>query len=349
MEDEYQRYFKSLPCYLTVQDREFRIVEANDMFRRDFGEFAGRHCFDVYKHREEECSTCPVRATFLDGQVHESEEVVTTNRGEPVNTLVYTAPLRDANGTVTGVMEMSTNITQVRRLQSQLASIGLLISSISHGIKGLLNSLDGGVYLVNAGMKRGDKERVDRGWEMVQRNLARVKSMVMDILYYAKDREPDWQTVEAAGAAEEARALIEPKAAEHGIGFAFRADPAAGAFEGDAKAVRSMLVNLLENSLDACRVDQKPGPHRVAFGLTGTPGHVEFSIEDNGIGMDRETREKAFSLFFSSKGSEGTGLGLFVSNKIAAAHGGAIDVDSEPARGTRFTVRIPRKRGTYVK
>ena len=66
-----------------------------------------------------------------------------------------------------------------------------------------------------------------------------------------------------------------------------------------------------------------------------------FEIQDNGIGMDRETREKIFSLFFSSKGIKGTGLGLFIANKIVDRHGGTIEVESEPGRGTRFLVRLP--------
>ena len=69
-----------------------------------------------------------------------------------------------------------------------------------------------------------------------------------------------------------------------------------------------------------------------------------FEIEDNGIGMDRETREKAFSLFFSSKGAGGTGLGLFIANKIAQAHGGSIDVQSEEGKGSHFIVELLRKR-----
>jgi signal transduction histidine kinase len=64
-------------------------------------------------------------------------------------------------------------------------------------------------------------------------------------------------------------------------------------------------------------------------------------VEDNGIGMDRETKEKAFSLFFSSKGLKGTGLGLFISNKIVDKHGGDINVDSEQGRGTRIVIRLP--------
>ena len=82
-----------------------------------------------------------------------------------------------------------------------------------------------------------------------------------------------------------------------------------------------MMVNLLENALDACRLDVDETEHRIAVRLAGHDDHVRFEVEDNGIGMDRETCEKAFTLFFSSKGT-GTGLGLFISDKIARAHGG---------------------------
>jgi signal transduction histidine kinase len=60
--------------------------------------------------------------------------------------------------------------------------------------------------------------------------------------------------------------------------------------------------------------------------------------------MDQETKEKAFSLFFSSKGAEGTGLGLFIANNIAQKHGGSIKLESELGKGTCFVVKIPRKR-----
>ncbi len=348
-QDRYRLIFEEVPCYISIQDQDLNIIEVNRRFKEDFGDLLGCKCYEIYKHRTEECFPCAVQATFKDGQLHQSEEVVTTNKGERVNTLVYTAPVRKVNGEIKSVMEMSTNITQIRQLQSQLASLGLLIGSISHGIKGLLNSLDGGVYLVNSGMKKNDQGRVSQGWEMVQRNIARIRSMVLDILYYAKDREPNWEPVSAVQAIEEVAGIIEPKAREKGIEFRREFDREAGAFEGDAKAIYSLLVNLLENSLDACRVDQEATGeekeiHYIKAGVKGYPDHVKFEIMDNGIGMERETREKAFSLFFSSKGVEGTGLGLFISNKIALAHGGKIDLESEVHQGTRFVVTIPRKR-----
>ena len=96
-------------------------------------------------------------------------------------------------------------------------------------------------------------------------------------------------------------------------------------------------------ALDACRVDDHKSEHRVSFRVHGTPEEVVFEMSDNGIGMDRETREKAFSLFFTSKGVKGTGLGLFIADKIARAHFGKIELESELGEGTRIAVRIPRR------
>ena len=78
--------------------------------------------------------------------------------------------------------------------------------------------------------------------------------------------------------------------------------------------------------------------------VRGFPEHLEFEVQDNGIGMEDAAQEKAFKLFYSSKGVEGTGLGLFISNKIALAHGGTIALESKRNQGTRVIVKLPRRR-----
>jgi signal transduction histidine kinase len=236
---------------------------------------------------------------------------------------------------------MSVDITQIRQLQPQLASIGLLVGSISHGIKGLLSGLDGGIYLINTGLKKDRPERVEKGWEMVQRNVAAIRSMVLDILYYAKDRELVLGDVDATELVSELEDLLGRKAGDQGTVLEMSVRPGAGALQGDYKAIRSTIVNIMENSLEACRADPQEGSHRVRLEVWRSPPWMVFEIEDDGIGMDRETRERIFSLFFSSKGIKGTGLGLFVANKIVDRHGGTIEVESAPGRGTRFQIRLP--------
>lgn len=339
----YQQLFDEAPCYISIQDHDLNVVDANRRFKEDFGSFLGCKCYEVYKHRSEECLVCPVQQTFEDGEVHSSEELVTSRSGKQMNVIVYTSPIFDAMGLIKGVMEMSTDISPIRELQTQLESIGLLISSVSHGIKGLLNGLDGGMYLVNTGMKTGNQKRLSQGWEMVQRNVERIRGQVLNILYYAKERRPNWETIDAKSLAKEVLGLVEPKSLELDIELQSKLTSDTGCFEADPNAMRSMLVNLLENSLDACRVDKGKDKHKVTFGIRGDEENIYFEIGDNGIGMDQETREKAFNLFFSSKGAKGTGLGLFIAHKITKAHGGKIELDSTPEIGSQFLVVIPRK------
>ena len=335
--------FDQVPCYITVQDLDLNIVEANRAFQDGFGNGLGRKCYEVYKHRTEPCAPCPVQETFDDGRPHTREELVTSLDGKHRNVLVTTTPIRNAHGELAGVMEMSADITEVRELEDRLTQLGLLIGTVSHGLKGMLNGLAGGMYLVDSGFAKDNQERVTKGWATVQRNVARIRSMVSDILYYAKDRVPNWEPLSAVDLANEVCGLAQAKADENSVQIDMAIDPDAGEFEADAQAVRSLLVNLIENSVDACRLDSKQD-HHVSIRLKGLPDHIQYEVEDNGIGMDQETREKAFSLFFSSKGAEGTGLGLFISDRIAKSHGGFIELESTPGVGTRFVVNLPRVR-----
>jgi len=342
-EEKYKMLFEEGPCFISIQDKDFNIINANKLHRETFGSYLGCKCYKVYKHRNEECYPCTVRRTFEDGQIHAHEEFVTTQDGRTINCMVHTAPIRDIHGNITQVIEMSVDITELRELQDQLTSIGLLISSISHGIKGLLNGLNGGIYLVNKGIELDNKERLLKGWQMVLRNVDRIKSMVMDILYYAKDREPFWEQISVIEIANEAYEVVKEKALELGFELSLDFDEKVNDFDCDRKAIRALLVNLLENSIDACRVDKSKENHFVTFHILENGKDINFIISDNGIGMDRETREKAFSLFFSSKGGEGTGLGLFIANKIITAHGGKIEIESELKVGSTFKVSIPKR------
>ena len=343
-QQKYHLLFEEVPCFISIQDKDLRIVEANRMHREAFGTSYGSKCYEVYKHRKTECEPCVIQQTFRDGKIHTHEEVVTSQDKKRMNVMVYTAPIRDANGNIEKVVEMSADITQIRQLQDKLSSVGLLIGTISHGIKGLLNGLDGGIYLVNSGLKKNDRDRIDQGWEIASRNIRRIRSMVMDILYYAKDREPQWEDLSVKEVIEEVRGLFEERAEKQNIKFKCRVDTDNGKFEADRLAVRSLLLNLLDNSLDACRVDLKKADHTIIFETRSDPDNIIFQVSDNGIGMDRETREKALSLFFSSKGSGGTGLGLFIANKIAQSHGGAIEIESKENEGCKFIVTMSKKR-----
>ena len=227
-------------------------------------------------------------------------------------------------------------------LQSHLASLGLMIGSISHGIKGLLTGLDGGMYLLDSGFAKDNQDRIKEGWEIVQLMVDKIRKLVQDILFYAKERDLKRERVDALGFADELALVVEPKLKDLNIEFVKDFDAKIGEFEVDAGYVHSALINILENAVDACTREKAKKSHKVIFGVRQDGKNIIFDVFDNGIGMDRETREKIFTPFFSSKREKGTGLGLFISNKIIEQHGGRIEVQSTVGEGTRFSITIPK-------
>ncbi|MDM8515733.1 response regulator [Desulfobacterales bacterium HSG16] len=340
--EKYQQLFDQAPCYISVQDRSFTITAINKMFRKDFGEHITKQCYRVYKHRETPCLKCPVEQTFKDGQSHQLESVVTSKSGERYNVLINTSPIKDTSGKITHVMEMLTNITEIRKLQDHLSSLGLLIGSVSHGMKGLLTGLDGGMYLVDSGFAKENKSRIKEGWEVVKLMAGRINRMVLDILYYAKERNLQWEQIDVAEFAKSVASIVKSKTYGRSIEIVNDFAPSLGQFEIDSEIVSSALVNILENGIEACLEDKSKKTHKVIFGVRQDKDYIIFDIRDNGIGMNRETMETIFTLFFSSKGSKGTGLGLFISNKIIEQHEGSIRVDSTPGMGSHFCVRLPK-------
>lgn len=341
-QQRHQQLFDEAPCYLIVMDRSFQITAANKRFQKDFDYTLGSHCYRAFKKRNTPCKECPVALTFKDGLSHQSEMEVISKTEEVFQLLIWTAPIKDAAGNITQVMEMATNITQVRKLQDQLSSLGLLIGSVSHGIKGLLTGLDGGMYLMESGFARENQDQISQGWEIVQFMVARIRNMVLDILYYAKEKDLKWEKVDVLSFAQDLVQTITPKLKEEKIHLETRFETALGNFEVDGGIVHSALINIFQNAIEACRLDSISKNHRILFEIRQKQNYIEFKIEDNGMGMDEKVRRNIFKPFYSSKTRQGTGMGLYLSNRIIGQHGGEIKLASSPGKGSSFTVRMPK-------
>ena len=341
-QQKYQLLFDEVPCYISVQDRDLRLTATNRLFKEDFSDEIGSYCYEVYKHRDTPCPECPVEKTFNEEKSQQYETVVTSGSGEQYNVLVWTAPIRNVNGDVTHVMEMSTNITQIRKLQDRLTSLGLLLGSISHGIKGILTGLDGGLYWISTGIEKDDPDRIKKGRDALALIVGRISNLVLNLLYYAKERELNREETDVISFARSIAHTFDLKLRGSPIQFICDFQPFTETFKVDTGVFSSALMSILENAADACLEDKEKQSHKIIFGVKQERDSIIFDIYDNGTGMDRETRENMFTLFFSSKGSRGTGLGLFVANEIVQQHGGSIDVDSTPGKGSHFHIRIPK-------
>jgi histidine kinase len=118
--DEYQTLFERVPCLITVQDREFKLLRYNREFYERFAPQSDDYCFHAYKNRDEKCVNCPVEKTFEDGLTHYGEETGLNKDGTLTHWIVRTSPIKNAAGEIVAAMEMSLDITTRKQLEEKL-------------------------------------------------------------------------------------------------------------------------------------------------------------------------------------------------------------------------------------
>lgn len=400
--------------HITLADLGYDVVEADN----------GQSAFDIFCRTNPHIVLTDIKMPIMDGitllqkikqQNSETEVIMITGHGDmelairslkheatdfitkPINVDALEVALKRAADKILmreKLKEYTENLERLIKekseLQDHLSVLGLMIGSISHSLKGLLTGLDSGIYLLDSGFKKEDTKRVEEGWGLVKLMVGRIRKMILDILFYAKEREVDLENVNITDFAEETAMVVESKIVSQQIEFVkdFKA-VSSKTFNIDPPAIQSALINILENAVDACMRDKEKEAHRIVFSAreeiskeplkreatseketvsakstllekdnnTETNSKEEtivinnrlkecrtdivFEISDNGTGMDSETVNKIFTLFFSSKGKKGTGFGLFISDRIIRQHNGKIEVKSTYKHGTRFSVRIP--------
>jgi PAS domain S-box-containing protein len=341
----YERLFTSVPCFICVLDRDHRILEANELYRKEFGATDRSLCYEVCKGRTSKCPNCLVDRTFEHGEIYSSEETLITRDGRRINAVVHTRPIFDDGGTITSVMEVFTDITEIKKLQRQLALMGRAVAGMAHRVKNILMGLEGGIFVVNEGLEAGDQKGVSEGWEMVERNVELVSRIVKDLLYCAKERIPDFAPdVCPEEVVLEVKQLFADRLANENIELRTVLEEPFHTGSFDVDGLHNLLCNLVANAVDACRfdpADDKDG-HTITLSCRKDgDGSTVFEVADNGPGISEDLNAKVFEDFFSTKGSEGTGIGLLVAQKVAEDHGGKVTFSSKPGHGTTFTVTIP--------
>ena len=233
-----------------------------------------------------------------------------------------------------------TNYYQSMVQAERLAAMGQTIATLSHHIKNIVQGLRGGGYLVDEGIKAGDMAVVQNGWRICERNQDRIESFVMDMLTMSKDRRPNRTIVDLREIIDDVFELSKVKISGKSISVRWSRPDAFRNMMLDGEAIHRALMNLVGNAIDAC-IDKLDGCVEII--LCESKEYARIQVRDNGIGIAAHDLNRIFSMFESSKGNRGTGLGLPVSLKIAKEHSGTIEVKSEVGTGTEFELVLPWK------
>jgi signal transduction histidine kinase len=222
----------------------------------------------------------------------------------------------------------------------RLAAIGQTIATLSHHIKNILQGIRGGSYLIDEGLRNEKNDIVRRGWKIVEKNQEKISNLVMDMLTFSKDREPEFVPSNMNELVKDVAELMQVRAAESGVELSVRTQEGLPDLMFDPELLHRAVLNVVTNALDACEESQ-PGRVSVTVEYLADKGLLRVIVEDNGPGIAEADIPRIFGMFESSKGARGTGLGLPVSQKIVREHGGDIVVTSEVGSGSRFCLELP--------
>jgi signal transduction histidine kinase len=226
----------------------------------------------------------------------------------------------------------------------RLAAIGQTVAMLSHHIKNILQGIRGGSYLIEMGLGKHDESLVSKGWSIVEKNQNKISALVMDMLTFSKDREPELAPADLNQVVADVLELMQSRAAELEVGLVWELAEGIPELVFDSEGIHRAVLNVITNALDAAYESDGPGQVEVATRYDPDEGRVFVVVRDNGPGIPPELVRNLFSPFVSFKKSRGTGLGLPVSQKILNEHGGRILVDSALGRGSRFTIELPAVR-----
>lgn len=239
------------------------------------------------------------------------------------------------------------DVTKLHEMKDNLSTLGLMVGTISHSLRGCLTGLSASLYTIETGFYRNRPAQIEEGLDDTKLMADRIRKLVLDILYYSKERDLEIETVGVRRFAKEVMVLIEKRIKAADIQFLTDFPDDSGDFAIDPEIIRTALMNILENAMEACIEDNRTIDHWIRFAARVDNARVVFEISDNGIGMDKGQASKIFKLFSSSKGKRGTGIGLFVTRKVILKHGGTISVDSSPNEGTQFRIALPRQQESH--
>lgn len=220
----------------------------------------------------------------------------------------------------------------------RLAAVGQTMAATGHHIKNVMQGVRTGGDLVRLGLADGDLVAMKKGWKLVERNQARIDALMLDLLGYAKEREPGREPTDLLVLAADVLETVRGRATDSGVSLTLTGEPVTVPCDPDG--IHRAMLNVVSNALDAAE-----GTTNAAVAVTvGTrEGWAEVVVLDSGGGVPAAQANAIFEPFVSGKGARGTGLGLPVSRKTLREHGG--NVTAIPGDHGRFVLTLPRGTG----
>jgi len=341
----YQAFLHSTNA-MELTDRDGFLIDVNPAFERIYGfrrdELVGRRPNVVASGKTDRATYARMWTDLLDPRTGSwSGEIVNRDRAGVEHPVFLTiTAIRGEDGVITHFLGVAVDLTDQRRWELQarhsdrLASLGQLAAGVAHEI----NTPLANIMLIAESVRRRTPDPWTRGRiDTLLHQTESAARIVRGLLDFARRPEAMVGEVDLAETVRSAAAFLRGKqAAEVEFEVTVPEDPVR--VRGDRNLLVQVITNLVNNAYDA--VD---GSGRVAVRLSSDAGWVHLTVSDSGEGIPPDVRPHLFEPFFTTKSEgKGTGLGLAICHGIVQSHGGTIEVDSEPGKGSTFSVHLPR-------
>jgi PAS domain S-box-containing protein len=267
--------------------------------------------------------------------------------GKMLNLAVTLSGVPGREGRVEGLLAIVRDMTSQRELETQmhqsekLTALGQVAGGIAHDFNNLLQAILGYSQLMSKNLQNTDVVR--RGLSVIETAAVGGAETVRRIQKFARLRPDEpFVSVELNQVVHDSVAITRPRWEERVAkgGVPLRLDlrlTPLPTVMGRPSEINEVITNLILNAIDAM-------PQGGTLGIYTRPEgdeHVVLTVADTGVGMPEHVRKRIFDPFFTTKGEVGTGLGLSVSYSIIQRHGGEMRAESQPGRGTTFTIVLP--------
>lgn len=218
-----------------------------------------------------------------------------------------------------------------------LSLVGQMAAGVAHEIKNPLASIKGALEIIHdQSVSRSDREEFS---DIAFKEVRRIEGTVTEFLEFARPKETQRESLNLSVSVESSVKQLNPQVAKAGLQLQSHIEQGILVL-GDQEKIHQVLLNLLLNSLEACRHGDTI---RIELRRSGTHRAI-LTISDTGKGMTATELSQAFDPFYTTKAT-GTGLGLAIVKTVVDQHGGQIDLVSEPGKGTRMTITLPAVEG----
>ncbi len=361
----------SIGAGLILLDPSRRIVWYNAVTAELLGAIAdnrGKPCYRVFEGRDTACADCPVEAALAAGRTARTLKLGTKLTGGAVRDLLVVAvPVAQSAGDAASCLEIVLDITDERRQRTEkerlreqllraqkMEAMGQLAGGIAHEF----NNYIGGILGIASALRlqSGPGSPQQGQIDVIEALAARASDLTKQLLGFARKGKPDVRPVRPNEVASSVLAIVR-QTFDRAIAVREDLAPDLWSVDGDTGQLEQTLMNLCINARDAMpsggtldvssrNVELGDGDRGLAAGdgLAFGP-YVLVTVADSGVGIEPEVRERIFEPYFTTKEpGKGTGMGLALAYSIVRSHGGTIDVESSPGRGTQFRIYLPARR-----